>query len=118
MITKIVARLKTGTIKNVVPFGSLNNPAPPYIVVKSEKDPLGRGRLYRIFTHMQPGQNIFLEDYVFGPVTNLLSNFSTDDRHGNHNKVLPEYEYTDITTNNDDGTISMEMRFLVPQVFF
>jgi hypothetical protein len=118
MITRIVAKLKTGTIKNVVPFGSANTPAPPYIVVRPEADGLGRGRIYRIFVHMKPGQQTFLEDYLFNNIPTLLSNFSTDDRHGNHNKVLPEYEYTDITTNNDDGTISMEMRFLVPQVFF
>lgn len=118
MITKIVARLKTGTIKNVVPFGGANTPAPPYIVVRPEADGLGRGRIFRIFIHMQPGQQTFLEDYAFKTVPDLLSNYATEDRHGNHNKVLQEYEYTDIITNNDDGTISMEMHFLVPQVFF
>ena len=44
MITKIIEQLKTGQIKNVVPFGVEQLPAPPYIVVKTERDPLDRGK--------------------------------------------------------------------------
>jgi len=43
MITKIVAQLKTGSVKNVVPFGMGSLPAPPYTVVKGERDPTGQG---------------------------------------------------------------------------
>ena len=46
MITKIVAKLKEGTIKNVVPYGKAKPmPAAPYIVVKEESDPLDRGTI-------------------------------------------------------------------------
>lgn len=118
MLTKIVEKLKTGAIKNVVPYGVASLPAPPYIVVRPEADSLGRGRLMRIFIHMSPGQQIFLEDYAFNTVPGLLDDFDADDRFGNYNEVLPTSDYGDIVTNNDDGTISMERRFLVPQVTF
>lgn len=118
MLAKIVERLKTGAIKNVVPYGTASLPAPPYIVVRPEEDALGRGRLMRVFIHMIPGQQIFLEDYAFNTVPTLLDDYDADDRHGNYNEVLATPEYGDIVTNNDDGTISMERRFLVPQVMF
>lgn len=118
MITKIVAKLKTGKIKNVVPFGSGNLPAAPYVVVKMESDGLGRGRLVRIIAHMLPGQNTFLEDYIFNDVSVLLEGFETTSRHGNRNVLETENEYTDIVANNDDGTISMERRFILPSRIF
>jgi hypothetical protein len=117
VITRIIAQLKTGLIKNVVPYGNANTLAPPYIVVRPEKDPLDRGRIYRIFIHMQPGQQTFLEDYAFKTVPDLLSNYSAVDRHSNRNTLLQESEYGEIIDSNDDGTISMERRFLVPQLF-
>ena len=43
MLTKIIAQLKTGNIKNVVAF-SCNHASNSY-VVKPAMDPLGRGRL-------------------------------------------------------------------------
>ena len=118
MLTKIVEKLKTGAIKNVVPYGVASLPAPPYIVVRPEADSLGRGRLMRIFIHMSPGYQAILEDYAFNTVPGLLDDFDTDDRFGNYNEVLSTPDYGDIVTNNDDGTISMERRFLVPQVLF
>jgi hypothetical protein len=116
MITKIIERLKTSAIKNVVPYGSNSRPAPPYIVVRPEYN--NSGRLFRIFVHMMPGQQIFLEDYAFGTIPALLDNYAADDRHGNYNHLLPQPDFTDIIANNDDGTISMERRYLVPQVHF
>ena len=118
MITKIVERLKTGTIKKVVPFGVEHLPAPPYIVVKPERDSVGRGRLYRIIVHYLPGQNTFLEDYVINDLSDLLDNFSAESRHGNYNTLLTENDYTDIVISNDDGTISMERTFLLPTRIF
>ena len=118
MITKIVAQLKTGSIKNVVAFGAPSLPAPPYVVVKPERDGIGRGRAYRIIAHFMPGQNIFLEDYVFNELSNLLDNFTARSRHNNYNRLLTEQDYTDIITSNDDKTISMERVFLLPSRLF
>ena len=116
MTTKIVERLKTGTIKHVVQFGVENLPAPPYVVVKSEKDILGRGSIFRIIAHYLPGQNIFLDDYVNTEVFDLLDNFSAESRNGNYNTLLTENDYNDIIIGNDDKTISKERIFLLPRI--
>lgn len=115
MITKIIAKLKTGTIKNVIPYGMDSLPAPPYIVVK----PIGGNntRVYEIFVHMKPGQQTFLEDYIFNDLSNLLSDYKTTSRHGNLNKVYDDDQYSDII-KNDDGTISMSRNFIVPLKLF
>lgn len=119
MIPAIVARLKTGVIKNVVAYGySLQMPEPPYVVVKPEPDVAGRGRSIRIIVHMLPGQNIMLEDYVMNDLSLLLSDFPILSRHGNRNMLLLEQEYTDIMPHNDDETISMERVFLIPSRLF
>ncbi len=118
MTTKIVAQLKTGSIERVVQFGVEQLPEPPYVVVKPEKDPFNRGRRYRIIAHFKPGQNIWLEDYIFNELTDLLDNFSTESRHGNYNTLLTENDYNDIVINNDDKTISMERIFLLPTRIF
>lgn len=118
MITKIVEQLKTGSIKNVVQYGVEQLPAPPYVVVKPERDPLTRGRMYRIIVHYLPGQNTWLEDYIINDLTDLLDNFSAESRHGNYNTLLTENDYTDIVIDNDDGSISMERTFLLPTRIF
>ena len=118
MLDKIIAQLKTGRITNVVPYGSANTPAPPYIVVRPEADGLGRGTVYRIFVHMIPGQQIFLDDFVRGDLTDLLSDFHSTTRHGGYNRLFTEQQYGDIVVSNDDGTISMERRFLMPSMMF
>lgn len=114
MITKIVERLKTGTVKNVVPYGVASLPAPPSVVVRPEADGLGRGRLFRIIAHFQPGQQTWLEDYIFDEVSDLLTDYKAVSRHGNTNIVRDVEDYIDTVVSNDDGTISMERRFLVP----
>ncbi len=114
MFTVIVARLKTGSIPDVVAFGTSTLPAPPYVVVKPERDALGRGRVFRIIAHAEPDQQVFLQDYVFEELSTLLDGYTAETRLGNRNQVLSEQEWTDIIGNNDDGTISMERVFLVP----
>lgn len=116
MITKIVDRLKTGRITNVVAYGQEQGLNPPYVVVKPEVDPLGNGRIFRVITHMLPGQQIFLEDYTFNELFDLLNKFYITDRHGNHNILLTRNEFTDIIIGNDDKTISMERVFFAPYV--
>lgn len=118
MIDKIVEQLKTGRIKNVVPFGSNNNSLPPYIVVKPESDSLGRGTIYRIFIHMKPGQQIDLEDYLRKDISDLLDGFGSATRNGNYNELETTEEYNDIIVNNDDKTISMERSYLLPSRLF
>lgn len=115
MQTKIVEKLKTLSITNVVPFGVKSLPSAPYTVVKQEKDTAGRGIVFRIIAHFLPGQNIFLQDYLLGEVLPALNKFSAIDRNGNTNHLKSD-DWNDIVINNDDGTISMEITFIMPMV--
>lgn len=115
MIGAIITQLKTGSISNVIIYGS-ERPAPPYVVVRPEANE--RGRLFRIFVHYSPGGQAWLEDYCFNEVVILLDNFTAVTRHGNDNQLLIQQDYQDIIVNNDDGTISMERRFLMPSRTF
>jgi hypothetical protein len=112
MTTRIVERLKTGSVKNVVPFGIATMPAAPYVVVKPES--VVGERSFLIIAHFKAGQNILLEDYIFNEVSELLKNFVTTDRHGNNVRIKDADKYTDIVVENDDSTISMERIFYVP----
>ena len=112
MLPKIVAQLKTGSIKAVVVFGSAST-AKPYVVVKPEaRDGM---RVIRVIVHYAPGNQSALENYVFNECSNLLKNFTETDRHGNRFIVRDLSEWTDVVTTNDDATISMERLFYVPQ---
>lgn len=111
MIVAIVNRLKTGTIKNVVPFGSKPT-AIPYIVVKCERD--GGVRLIRVTVHHNQGYQVDVEKYVLHNLSVLLRNWKGTDSYGNTFIVKDTGEYTDIVTTNDDSTISMERVFYVP----
>lgn len=114
MLGTIITRLKTGTYTTVVPYGSAR-PAPPYVVVRPTAD--FRGRRFWVYLHMDPGQQSWIEDYVFGELTDLLDEYVADDRHNNTNRLVTDNEYQDIITN-DDGTISMGRAFLMPSRFF
>jgi hypothetical protein len=117
VIDKIVAKLKTGDIKNVIPFGNDRPPA-PYVVVGESYT--ARGVEYSVWAHFKKGQQLFLEDYMREDLSDLLDGFSVTTRHGNHNKLesLTDFGISGIITNNDDGTISRERRFLMPSILF
>jgi hypothetical protein len=84
------------------------------VVVRGEADGLNRGRVFRIIAHYSPGQITWMEDYIFDEVSTLLDSFTLTSRHGNTNKLEDLESFTDIVVSNDDGTISMERRFLLP----
>lgn len=118
MLTKIIEQLKKGKIKRVYPYGFKRDPGTPYIVVKPEKDPLLRGRVFKIIIHFDPGQNILLEDYTRKDVPTLLNEFTTTTRNGNILRLERTEDYEDIIIGNDDGTIAMECSFLQPGMLF
>ena len=113
MLPKIVAQLKTGIIKNVVPF-SAALPSSPYVVVKPEYLPYGRG--FRVIAHADKGSNIALENYIMDEVITLLHNFTAKDRFGNNFTVKDTGEWTDVAAVSDDSTISMERLFYAPML--
>jgi hypothetical protein len=117
MWTKIVAKLKTGSVPNVVPFGVGNLPAAPYVVVKREGHLLGIG--YRVIAHFDAGQQILLEDYITDECIGLLQDFTAVTRRGNDQTLkFDDDEQPTIVTSNDDGTISAEHVFYVPKPSF
>lgn len=116
MLSKVIAKIKTGSIKTVIPYGYAR-PAPPYVVVRTSADPLGRGKIFRIFWHFSQGGQALLDDYD-GEIISLLDGFNADSRKGNNNQLEVEPDYDDITINNDDDTISRERRFLMPSRTF
>jgi len=118
MITAIVTKLKTGTVKNVIRYGQNMGAKAPYIVVRIEKDGLDRGQIVRITGHYDPGQDLFLDEYMDNDVIELLDGFMGVDRFGNHNTLRVLNDYTGINEDNDDSTISKERRFLMPSLTF
>ncbi len=110
MLTKVVAALKTGSVKNVVPFG-MALPAPPYVVVKPES--AISGRRFRVIAHFSRGQILQMEDYI-REVCALLSEFQATSRHGAVNRLGRVEQIQDIAAVSDDNTISMEAAFVMP----
>lgn len=113
MITKIIEQLKTGTIKNVVPFGS-PVPSTPYIVVKEFTHPMGTG--FFVTTHMDQGQQIFLDDYVKKDIPELLNDFKATTRNGNLQQLHQDIfsPIPELQIHNDDDSISKERVFWMP----
>lgn len=120
MFSQIVTKLKTGKIKNVVKFGR-TLPAPPYVVVKEDAGINPQEIEYVVITHMAPGQEYYLKEYIMNDLSSLLNGFSATDEDGNFNVLRSELtggNWDGIITNNDDGTISMERRFHMPFILF
>jgi hypothetical protein len=118
MITKVVAKLKTGSLKTVVPFGTKPT-AIPYVVVKQEKAP-GNETRFRIVAHAAQGQQSILNAYIFHELSDLMTGFEADDVNTNHFKIEEpnEKEWVGVAAISDDNTISMERSFYAPLLLF
>jgi len=115
MIDLVVAKLKTGSVKNVVPFGSAPPlPSPPYVVVKEEPSNLGYTR-YRVIAHFSPGQVLPLRTYCRKEAYNLLAYVELTGSAGRRNTLSPLGPDGTLTTTNSDGTISQEAVFTMPE---
>ncbi len=112
----IVAKLKTGTIKNVVPFGSVL-PSAPYVVVKEEPAPGDEVR-FRIIAHMAKAQDLALRSYIFTELSTLLSGFEAESSSGNRFSLEDRGEWYPVAAVSDDSTISMERCFYAPHLLF
>jgi len=120
MIAEIITRLKTGSIKNIIPFGSATPSTVPYIVVKPETNNKGRG--VRIILHYKQGANMYvsggvtytpMDDYMYNELPSLLSEWTLANNHGESMTVHDTREITDITAVSDDNTIAMERLFYI-----
>ena len=120
MIAEIITRLKTGSIKNIIPFGSATPSTVPYIVVKPETNNKGRG--VRIILHYKQGANMYvsggvtytpMDDYIYNELPSLLSEWTMANNHGESITVHDTGEITDITAVSDDNTVAMERLFYI-----
>jgi hypothetical protein len=123
MIAEAIERLKTGSIKNVVPFAMLEKmPSSPYVVVKYVLHPLGVGLLviahYAYGTQMTTIEGVtktYLEDYIRNEVVTLLDGYSFVNNHGENMVIHDTGEITEITPVSDDNTVSMDRLFYIAQ---
>lgn len=116
MLDKVVAQLKTGTVKSVVPFG-FPLPPVPYVVVREEPAPgLGYTR-YRVIAHYLPGQLLALRSYIRKEVFNLLDGKKLTGTGGNVNVIESLGEIGNFVAENDDKTISQERTFRIWDLF-
>ena len=119
MIDIVVAKLKTGSVKNVVPFGS-KLPAPPYVVVKEEPTGLGYTR-YRIIAHFlgpskdTEAQIMPLRTYCRKELYDLLAFVELTGSRGRRFILSPLGPDGTLTTTNSDSTISQEAVFTMPE---
>jgi len=109
---KIIARLKEGSIKNVLPFGSESYGLPPYVVVKLENGP---GRInVRIILRIEQGAQQLYRNYLFSEVSDLLKDWRATDEYGNTFILWDSGDWSEVSALTDDNTLSMERIFYVP----
>jgi len=112
LLNAIIAKLKKGSIKNVIAFGDTDIiPEMPYVVVKPEKGAIENTRQYRIIVHHNRGMFDELEAYAMKEIDQLLP--SHIDFAGSRYKLY-KGGYTDITAEPHDNTYFFERIFYVP----
>lgn len=94
--------LEDAGFQNVISFGDVT-PASPYIVLRPEKDSLGRGTVFRIFTHRPKKSQYQLNEDIKDIIEAL---------DGSEFEYKPE-DYNPLPVVNDDDTLSREITFLI-----
>lgn len=116
MIDKVVELLQTEYPQlNWAKYGDKDLPAPPYGIAKGEKAINGRG--IRVIIHRNKGETNEMEDDLRA-VIQILSNRAFTSRNGNNNQLGNLVDYTDVTPESDDGTLSMAAFFVLPTMSF
>lgn len=116
MLLSVIDKLKTGSIKNVVPFGTRDMPNVPYVVVREDPD-IAIGTTYFITVHYPPSNILDLRTYVRSDLLDLLDGFKTSA--GTATNVMDSAQIIGpIVTNNDDGSISQERQFILTERYF
>jgi len=108
----IIKRLKEGSLRRVVPFGTSTFGVPPYVVVRLEKD-LDVVNI-RVFVHFEQGAQQLYRPYVMGELSELLLNHRFTDSEGNVFEVYDTGRWDEASAVSDDNTLSMERIFYVP----
>jgi len=115
LVNEIIARLKEGSIKNVVlSSDSPGVPEPPYVVVQPEAGVISNTRQYRITVHYNQGMFDALNEYTMNEIDKLLPGY-IDDKDGSRFKLYKS-GYTDLTPKPDGKTIFMERIYYSPML--
>lgn len=112
MIDKIVSRLATGSVKQVVARNGKTTPGLPYVAVWAELS--GGKRYFTCAVHMAAGYQNALEDYVYYELSDLLKDFEVQDRHGNYVHIYDAEQINELPPVPEDSSIAMERIFYVP----
>ena len=114
MVNDIIARLREGSISDVILYADdMQIPSTPYVVVKpeiekdTEKD--NETLRIRIIAYAAPGSYDLLEQYISGELSRLLKR-----KRINGYMERGRSEWTGVTENKEEQTISMERVFMFP----
>jgi hypothetical protein len=120
MIDLVIAQLKTGPCKNVVPFGSAL-PSPPYLVVKEEPTALGYTR-YRVIGHFVPIQVSAMRTYMKKTVYDLLDHVELTGTGTDTRRCILQSSWDlalgAVAVASSDGTLSQERVFVNPEMSY
>jgi hypothetical protein len=117
VIKAVVDRLKTGSIKSVVPFGnSAALPPPPYVCVKQEPGAMNDRQNFRIIVHRKQGEQILLEKYIFEELSELLNtSVWLEKADGGKFRVMSGGDWYGPYAEDSDKSIVMERMFYAPK---
>jgi hypothetical protein len=117
VIKAVVDRLKTGSIKSVVPFGnSATVPPPPYVCVKPEPGAMNDRQNFRIIVHRKQGEQVLLEKYIFGELGKLLNpSVWLAKAGGGKFRVMNNADWYGPYAEDSDKSIVMERIFYAPK---
>jgi hypothetical protein len=124
LITAIIDKLKTGTIQNVYPRGSIAvNPQPPYVVVWGPElipqpgyESRGKNQ-YFISVHFSRGCINELDDYIYNEIVDLLNEQVLVMRDLRKAKLQISGAPSNLIEGNDDNTISKERVFITAGIY-
>jgi hypothetical protein len=117
-VTKaVIGRLKTGSIKNVIPFGNSGAVPPlPYVCVKPEPGAM-RDRLnFRIIVHRKQGEQALLEHYIYEELSGLFTvRVWLEKTGGGRFRVMNGGDWYGPYVEDSDKSLVMERIFYVPK---
>jgi hypothetical protein len=117
VIKAVVDRLKTGSIKSVIPFGNSDTlPPPPYVCVKPEPGAMNDRLNFRLIVHRKQGEQVPLEKYVFEELGGLLNpGVWLEKAGGGKFRVMSGGDWYGPYAEDGDKTIVMERMFYAPK---
>jgi hypothetical protein len=117
VIKAVVDRLKTGSIKNVIPFGNSSTIPPlPYVCVKPEPGAMNDRQNFRIIVHRKQGEQVLLEKYIYEELNGLLNSGVWFEKSGGGKfRVMNNNDWYGPYAEDSDKSLVMERIFYAPK---